>query len=61
MPLKVISYSYDCFNFFLLTISSICLFTPSTTTVAPSFIFFSSSAEMIRVAFIISSISSPVW
>ena len=55
------SYSYDCFSFLRATISSMMRFCPSTTTVAPSFIFFSSSSVIWRVALLISSMSSPVW
>ena len=51
----------DCLSFFRLMTSSIVRLTPSTTTVAPSFIFLSSSSDKTRLAFESSSRSSPVW
>ena len=60
-PLKDTSYSYDCFSFFLVIISSIVLFCPSTTMSDPSFIFLASSAVICLEALPTSSKSSPVW
>ena len=51
----------DCLSFFRLMTSSIVRLTPSTTTVAPSFIFLSSSSDKTRFALESSSRSSPVW
>ena len=60
-PLKVTSYSNDCLSFLRATMSSMVRLTPSTTTLAPSFIFFSSSSLSLRFALASSSMSSPVW
>ena len=61
IPLNAHSYSNDCLSFLRLMTSSIVRLTPSTTTVEPSFIFFSSSSESVRFALESSSRSSPVW
>lgn len=59
--LKETSYSYDCLSFLRLMISSMIRFWPSKTKMAPSFILSFSSSVRTRLAFIMSSMSSPVW